>query len=371
MRVSYKKQALVMLMLLGVFLVVVELAVNVWLYNFYRCSFEEKEVFKDVDPEINRKVCIQSLGNNVFNEAIFKTPGTTKEINEDLVYFNSEGFRSPEFSQEKPENTYRIFILGGSALYGWGVQDNQTISYYLQELYDKSQLDFKVEIINTGQLGWWSGKEYTLLKERLLSFEPNLFIVYDGWNDARYYFLNNNPHASPEHWKDRWIKICELGKQSGYQTIILLQPLSSTGNKILTEREYKNSLTHFARVTEESISQYAKHLPEIKEKCTLAEDLRGVFDGIQGPIYYDFGHTGSRGNEIIGEKIYRISSPVVMTEQNHNLNKLGGEDEFLHVIDETLATNNANYFIEDMIDEVESVLSYYNTPKIFSLIFRS
>jgi len=87
MRVSYKKQALVMLMLLGVFIVVVELAVNVWLYNFYRCSFEEKEVFKDVDPEINRKVCIQSLGNNVFNEAIFKTPGTTKEINKDLVYF--------------------------------------------------------------------------------------------------------------------------------------------------------------------------------------------------------------------------------------------------------------------------------------------
>jgi len=60
-RVSYKKQFAVMTMLLLTFLIVLELGVNFWLYNIYRCDFENSEIFKNVDPEINRKMCLESI----------------------------------------------------------------------------------------------------------------------------------------------------------------------------------------------------------------------------------------------------------------------------------------------------------------------
>jgi len=371
-QVSYKKQFVLGFLLLIIFFVVLELAVNIYLYNFYRCSFEEQDVFKDANPEINRKMCIESLGNSLFTERIYADKGTVQlrgEIDDNVIYINSEGFRGPEFSQEKPENTYRIFFIGGSTAFGWGVLDNQTISHNLQNLYDDSHLDFKVEIINAGQLGWWSFSESQLIKKRLLSFEPGLFIVYDGWNDARYYFVKNDPRASPEEWKKRWIEICDLGKKYDYQTIIVLQPLSNTGNKILTIVEYHRLLTASESVTPESFSQYAQQLSSLKENCTLVADLRGIFDGIKEPIYYDFGHTGYRGNEIIAEKLHKLSLPIVMEQSKNTADKhsTGATIEINYNLD----SNDSDYFLEQSYDFLRDVISQYKTPKISHLIFKT
>jgi len=50
-----------MFMLLVTFLVIVEVIVNIWLYNFYRCDFEDNEIFKDMDSETKRNICIDSI----------------------------------------------------------------------------------------------------------------------------------------------------------------------------------------------------------------------------------------------------------------------------------------------------------------------
>jgi len=117
-RVSYKKQFVFMLMLFLTFLVVVEVLVNIWLYNFYRCDFEDNEIFKNVDPEINRKICIESLGYDT-SERMTWVNGTTFDeaqggLDEKIVHINSHGFRGVEFTKEKDENVYRFFTLGGS-----------------------------------------------------------------------------------------------------------------------------------------------------------------------------------------------------------------------------------------------------------------
>jgi hypothetical protein len=50
------------------------------------------------------------------------------------VYLNSHGFRGQEIIKEKPDNTYRIFTVGGSTTHGLPlVTDNETWSYYLQK----------------------------------------------------------------------------------------------------------------------------------------------------------------------------------------------------------------------------------------------
>jgi len=56
-----------MFMLLVTFLVIVEVIVNIWLYNFYRCDFEDNEIFKDMDSETKRNICIDSIGYGFLN----------------------------------------------------------------------------------------------------------------------------------------------------------------------------------------------------------------------------------------------------------------------------------------------------------------
>jgi len=180
-QVSYKKQFVLGIMLLIVLLVVVELVVNIWLYNFYRCDFEQSEIAKETDVEINRKMCLQSLGYDVSEQRLTKVNGTKAPalhgpFDENFVYINSEGFRSPEFEKAKPENTYRIFTVGGSTTFSTGVIDNQTFPYYLRQMYAQADLGFNVEVINTGRPGLWSLSETNLIKDRLIAFEPDLFV---------------------------------------------------------------------------------------------------------------------------------------------------------------------------------------------------
>jgi len=230
MVVSYKKQVLLGILLLLILLTVIEVFANIWLYNFYHCDFENNILFKNEDPKIKRQICLDNIGLELDTQKLRNIketrPNHPNFDTTNLVKLNSEGFRAPEFQKYKPENVFRIFVFGGSTTFGSGVLDNQTYSYHLQELYDNSSLPFKIEIINTGWAGLWSLPEVTMIKERLIDFDPDLFIVYDGWNDSSEQNKKNNPLASPTLWQERWMGICDFGKQYGYDTIITLQPMA-------------------------------------------------------------------------------------------------------------------------------------------------
>ncbi len=121
---------------------------------------------------------------------------------------NSHGFRGTEIGIEKPENTYRIFGVGGSTMMGSGsLSDVTTITGFLQNEFDKQTLQYDVEVINAGLSGAWSHTEINLIKTKLLKFNPDLFIIYDGWNDANVGgWTENNDNAKEvvSKWVSRW-----------------------------------------------------------------------------------------------------------------------------------------------------------------------
>ena len=99
---------------------------------------------------------------------------------------NSLGFRGPEFSEIKPSNTYRIFMVGGSTMFGAGAtSDETTIPGILQKIFDSDNSIQKIEVINAGFSGGNSNTELNLIVEKLLWHEPDLVIIYDGWNDLK------------------------------------------------------------------------------------------------------------------------------------------------------------------------------------------
>ena len=52
------------------------------------------------------------------------------------IKINNIGFRGDDISIEKPNDTYRIFMVGGSTTFGVVVNNDETIPAYLQNYFN-------------------------------------------------------------------------------------------------------------------------------------------------------------------------------------------------------------------------------------------
>jgi len=228
--------------------------------------------------------------------------------------FNSKGFRGEEFSEEKSSNVYRIFMVGGSTMLGAEVTNDTTIPSILQKMFDSQDLDREIEVINAGVSGGNSATESKMIQSKIVNYDPDLVIIYDGWNDisADYPVM-----LTVRNWES----VCLMAIKNNFNAIITLQPIAGFGNKILTEQERINSLTGqdhngFQLLQAKSSYEYlARELEMIGEdaesivgnKVCMTEDLSGIFDHTYGSIYWDQGHVLHAGNLILAEKFFEIS----------------------------------------------------------------
>lgn len=122
-------------------------------------------------------------------------------------------------SKQKPENTYRIIVSGGSVAYGQ--KHNETISAHLEKILKDSFPENNIEVLNAGVPAYVIEQEFILIQLILQYYEPDMIISIDGYNDLisneinRYY---NSPDVlSPHNWRDfRHIRYQEKkGRLSG------------------------------------------------------------------------------------------------------------------------------------------------------------
>ena len=234
--------------------------------------------------------------------------------------YNSIGLRGSDINSKKPDNTYRIFAVGGSTTFGNTSDENETWPAYLQQIINEKITDKKIEVINAGVSGGTSKSEYDLIKNKLLSFDPDLIITYDGWNDSK--------QTSVKTTIQNWNLICKLGNNEGFDTIIIVQPLVLTGNRVLTEQESETSFHHLLNLPK--FQQYVDAFEELDKVCSKTVDFRGIFDYVQEPIFYDIGHTTSFGNKIIAENVFSVISPnfgKTYSAIHNNLNSENNEPE--------------------------------------------
>jgi len=307
-QVSYKKQTVLGIIGITILLLVIEVIANVWWVTQISCEFERNEIFENFDEVEKRQLCQDFYNIKTSGDEIIPNQSTAS------ITINTLGFRGAEFSEEKPPDTYRIFMLGGSTMFGTGAtSDETTIPGYLQHHLSEKDFEFDIEVINSGIQGADSNTELNLIEQKLVTLSPDLVIIYDGWNDLR---ANHTPKVVKENWE----KICEFGKANDFDVIITLQPIAGFGNKVLTNQELKYAQTgedYSSNLLVESSSiyqNYAKNLSVITA-CTKTFDIRNVFDTETEPIYWDQGHVSDKGNSIIAKSL--SSTVFSIISKNH------------------------------------------------------
>ncbi len=97
---------------------------------------------------------------------------------------NSLGLRGKEVSHEKSRDTYRVVVLGESAVFGTTVNDEETVSCHLEHFLNHGVGESThVEIINGGMPGATSSTELALFHAVIAPLHPDLIVLYSGFND--------------------------------------------------------------------------------------------------------------------------------------------------------------------------------------------
>jgi hypothetical protein len=106
--------------------------------------------------------------------------------------------------KEKPENSYRIVLSGGSVAYGQKL--NETISANLEKILKDSFPKNNIEVLNGGVPAYVIEQEFILIQLILQYYQPDMIISLDGYNDLISTEINRYYHSpdilAPHNWRD-------------------------------------------------------------------------------------------------------------------------------------------------------------------------
>jgi lysophospholipase L1-like esterase len=93
---------------------------------------------------------------------------------------NRWGLRGQAPVLPKPPGCLRILCVGGSTTFGYAVTDGEEWPVRLGQALAGGHA---VEVLNGARLGATTWSNYAYLRDRLLRFEPDLVLLYEGFND--------------------------------------------------------------------------------------------------------------------------------------------------------------------------------------------
>ena len=358
LQVSYKKQVILGFLLFLSFLAVLEIGARSYDYFNPYCSLkDDTTLYPEMSYWDKAKICDSWLSlvwhwedeTNVYT----LEPNQHKET----VNINNYGFRGTDIADTKQDGTYRIFVVGGSTTISLRAPaDDKTHPGFLQELFNNSKLDFKVEVINAGTPSFTSSEELSVVKNKIVNLDPDMIVIYDGSNDLNlpygytppktsfrsiitdglnrylpfwetipvtYHILNQIGNSEKSHvfdssttdskvdlWQKNLTEICNIGNQENFDVVILLQPILGAGNKKLTDYEQQQYKIFEHEKVIDSYNKFANKLSFLEDHCTKSSDLRNIFDKYDGEIYFDNTHIKYQANEIVAKNIFNEIYPI-------------------------------------------------------------
>lgn len=369
-QVSYRKQIIFYIILILLVFVVTEITFRIYDPTLDFCRFEDPTI----DQATRVLICREHNAVEFDNELMeIRGIGVIQHQSEEVMRINNFGFRGVDFNQNKTEGDIRIIAVGGSTTFGSGVINNSTYPVQLQNLINNNS-SLNVEVINLGASGFWSYDEVRLINQKAIDLEPDMIIVFDGWNDViastleeeiketsesrtRFLYIDNsiadflrnfqsltsinrvvnygddlfgfynktivnydfsNSDKKIDEWESRWVKTCTSLKEKDIEIIIIIQPLVGTGEKNLTTYEQLWHTRYNGEGINIILEKYVDRLPLLNEYCSGAVDFRTIYDDVEVSIYLDNGHVNKLGTKILAEKIYELILPNIQSIKNEN-----------------------------------------------------
>ncbi len=257
----------------------------------------------------------------------------------------------------------KIYMLGGSTMWGEGSPDVDTIPSQLQAI-----LGDEYDVYNLGEIGYMSTQEYNYLLERLtLGERPDIVIFYDGANDgytsvyspgeprgihhieelldirvkspsmteslldafkkSNYQkvlkrFLNppetkiwdqkiepkieTNIVLTLDYYDELIRQVHALEPVYGFDTYFFWQPILFSGTRSIDNFPHEQAIINEASPV--WIKSQKQLFHSAKQRFSGREDehvyfLGHTLDNVNKPIYIDWCHVGPQGNQVIAEAI--------------------------------------------------------------------
>ncbi|HET6884139.1 MAG TPA: SGNH/GDSL hydrolase family protein [Pirellulales bacterium] len=148
---------------------------------------------------IDRQIHTQTLSYsaNVFHPYLqnVPTPGNAAE------HVNRWGFRGDDIQIAKSDDTFRIFVFGGSTVYCGTVPYEQTHCRMLERRLQAAYPQYRIEVQNLGAEWHTTEHETTKLLFLAQDFSPDMAIMFHGINDL-VRSLSPDMFAAGPYWPD-------------------------------------------------------------------------------------------------------------------------------------------------------------------------
>ncbi|MFC1587449.1 carbamoyltransferase N-terminal domain-containing protein [Planctomycetota bacterium] len=102
------------------------------------------------------------------------------------IRINNLGFRGKDFTLAKPPGVFRVACIGGSTTFGIGASTSEKVwPQILEDLLREKYPGREFQVINAGVSGFTSAESLVNYALRVSVLEPDLVIIYHGYNDLK------------------------------------------------------------------------------------------------------------------------------------------------------------------------------------------
>lgn len=313
-----------------------------------------------------------------------RKPFTGEYINVDANQRRKTVFENDNPIKSKPD--YRIFMFGGSTMWGSGVRDNNTIPSLLGSYLSKQ--GYYIEVINFGESGYVNTQEVIALMKQLRRQNiPNLVVFYDGVNDvfssfqqgkaglpqnefhrkkefntliskkrSLLVFLESlkslasirfiNELTNPEQklnisYTDQELKLLaqetidiyhenmrlvySLSEQQDFKSLFYWQPTIFDKKNL---SDYEKERAQDVEFLKDFLNSVNKHVvtEDIRHQSLYYFDISDIFKDEKEPVFIDYCHVSEYGNSVIAKRMMQDIISILESEQEPEMEEVKTQD---------------------------------------------
>jgi len=177
-------------------------------------------------------------------------------------------FRNRVVPPEKPPNTSRVMVMGGSNVWGQHLGDNrETFSGCLEQCLQAARPGREIQVLNAGVRGYKLYQLLILFQLYGLSYHPDVLVLYINYNDATEQF-------GPFTYRQLW----QMKNEGRWDEVEALRPEQYTPPAwILTAQEHLQKLRLYNGLTLLITGGRLARPPE-KREWSVVQDTNPVAD---------------------------------------------------------------------------------------------